>query len=139
MLVCREVKHAGFEWINSLLLYAHRTRAMPRIDHNHGAFDLASVQACCNDRVKELLRNTPSDDATTYVNNFSGVVMPMAQMTDTGLEKVRKGYEEQWVKAVFAEGTRHALATVIEIFNEAGEEKYPKLLGDAVHLYILPL
>ena len=51
---------AEFDWVNALFHYAHRIRAVPKVQHNKGAFDLVHVQSVCNDVVRELLNNTPS-------------------------------------------------------------------------------
>ncbi|KAI1374301.1 hypothetical protein F4677DRAFT_461577 [Hypoxylon crocopeplum] len=127
-----EVERAGFDWVNSLLHYTHKTRAVPRVDHNAGAFDLVSVKTCCDDTVRELLQRDTSNGEITYVNNVGDIVIPMAQMADVGIEKVGKPYEvlpmEEWVRKVVATGMHPAVAALIETFDEPGVEKYPKLL-----------
>ncbi|KAI1298194.1 hypothetical protein F5Y03DRAFT_386702 [Xylaria venustula] len=127
-----EVERAGLDWVNSLLRYAHKTQAVPRVDHNTGAFDLVFVHTCCNDIIRELLRDTPNKDGVTYVNNVGDIVVPMERMGDIGLDRIGKRYEvqpmEQWIKNVVAAGMHPAVAALVENFDERGVAKYPKLL-----------
>ncbi|KAI1768458.1 hypothetical protein GGR53DRAFT_532368 [Hypoxylon sp. FL1150] len=128
-----EVERAGFDWVNSLLHYAHKTRTVPQVEHNAGAFDLVKIETCCNDTIRELLRERRvGQGGIKYVNNVGDVVIPMAQMADVGLEKGGERYEvlvmEEWVKRVIAAGMHPAVAALIETFDEPGVERYPKLL-----------
>lgn len=103
---------------------------MPRVDYNAGAFDLVSVETCCEDIIRELLDQ--GRNGITYVNNVGDVVIPMAQMADIGLSKVGKPYSvlpmNEWVKTVVEAGMHPAVAALIETFDEPGVEKYPALL-----------
>ncbi|RYP47174.1 hypothetical protein DL768_006724 [Monosporascus sp. mg162] len=127
-----EVERASFDWVNALLHYAHKTQTVPRVDHNAGAFDLVSVETCCNDVVRELLRDMPGEEGITYVNNVGDAVIPMASMADIGLGRVGERYKvvpmEDWTKGVVAAGMHPAVAALIETFDEPGVEKYPTLL-----------
>ncbi|KAJ6195920.1 polyketide synthase PksF [Bipolaris maydis] len=105
-------------------------RTVPRVDYNAGAFDLVSVETCCEDIIRELLDQ--GRNGITYVNNVGDVVIPMAQMADIGLSKVGKPYSvlpmNEWVKTVVEAGMHPAVAALIETFDEPGVEKYPALL-----------
>nr|A0A0C6E0I7.1 RecName: Full=Highly reducing polyketide synthase bet1; Short=HS-PKS bet1; AltName: Full=Betaenone biosynthesis cluster protein 1 [Neocamarosporium betae]BAQ25466.1 polyketide synthase [Neocamarosporium betae] len=124
------VERAGFDWVNSLLHFAHKTQTVPRVEFNAGAFDLVSVETCCEDVVRELPNR--GREGITYVNNVGDVVIPMAQMADVGLSKVEKRYSvlpmEEWTKIVVNAGMHPAVAALIETFDEPGVEKYPALL-----------
>jgi hypothetical protein len=126
------VERAGFDWVNSLLHFAHQTRSVPRVDHNAGAFDLVSVETCCSDVVEKLSRATK--ERVTYVNNVGDVVIPMASLADVGLDKIGKRYNvlpmEKWAKTVVEAGMHPAVAALIETFDEPGVEKYPTLLRE---------
>ncbi|KAL7776920.1 hypothetical protein CFE70_007340 [Pyrenophora teres f. teres 0-1] len=127
------VARAGFDWVNSLLHFAHKTQTVPRVDYNAGAFDLVTVETCCRDVVRELSRKG-RDAGIAYVNNVGDVVIPMANMADVGLEKVGRRYEvlgmEEWVKTVVEAGMHPAVAALIETFDEPGVERYPVLLRE---------
>ena len=126
------VERAGFDWVNSLLHFAHKTQTVPRVDYNAGAFDLVSVETCCSDVVRELPRG--GKEGITYVNNVGDVIIPMASMADVGLKKVGRRYDvlpmEEWTKTVVEAGMHPAVAALIETFDEPGVEKYPTLLRD---------
>ncbi|KAK6222580.1 polyketide synthase PksF [Colletotrichum tabaci] len=115
-----EAERASFDWVNALLHYAHKTQTVPRVDHNAGAFDLVSIETCCNDTIRELLRDGPRDEGITYVNNVGDVIIPMAQMADIGLEKIGRAYRvlpmEAWTKVVVKAGLHPAVAALIETF-----------------------
>ncbi|KAI8151832.1 hypothetical protein K4K49_009694 [Colletotrichum sp. SAR 10_70] len=94
-----ETDEAGLDWVNSLLYYSHKTRSVPRVDYNAGAFDLVYVETCCNDIVRELLRNAAqdppkTDKGITFVNNVGDVVIPMTNMSEIGLKTVGRKYTE---------------------------------------------
>jgi thioester reductase-like protein len=126
------VERAGFDWVNSLLHFAHKTQKVPRVDHNAGAFDLVSVDTCCSDVLRELMHD--SKEGIVYVNNVGDVVIPMASMADIGIEKVGRTYDvlamEDWTKTVVEAGMHPAVAALIETFDEPGVEKYPTLLRE---------
>ncbi|KAH5224102.1 highly reducing polyketide synthase sthA [Parastagonospora nodorum] len=126
------VERAGFDWVNSLLHFAHQTQTVPRVDHNAGAFDLVSVDTCCSDVARKLTRATK--ERITYVNNVGDVVIPMASMADVGLDRIGKRYNvltmDEWTKTVVEAGMHPAVAALIETFDEPGVEKYPMLLRE---------
>lgn len=134
-----ETGEAGLDWVNSLLHYAHETRTVPRVEHNAGAFDLVSVETCCADVVRELLRDAAAcpartDKGITFVNNVGDVIIPMSSMADIGLETTGRRYDvlpmEEWTKTVVEAGMHPAVAALIETFDEPGVDKYPTLLRE---------
>ncbi|XXH02069.1 protein transport protein bet1 [Hypoxylon texense] len=136
-----EVERASFDWVNALLHYAHKTRAVPRVDHNAGVFDLVSIETCCADVVRELSSRgrdgipggkEEEEEGITYVNNVGDIAIPMASMADIGLDRAGERYEvlpmEDWAKRAIEAGMHPAVAALIETFDEPGVEKYPTLL-----------
>lgn len=107
---------ADFDWVNALLHYAHRIQAVPRVQHNKGAFDLVYVQSVCDDIIRELLDNTPKlAHGVTYVKNVGDVVIPMDRLADIGKQKSKKGlYKvlpmEEWARKAIAAGLHPAVA-----------------------------
>ncbi|KAF9872525.1 hypothetical protein CkaCkLH20_10022 [Colletotrichum karsti] len=134
-----ETDEAGLDWVNSLLHYAHKTRTVPRVEYNAGAFDLVSIETCCDDVIRELLRDTvkcpaKTDKGITFVNNVGDIIIPMSGMAEIGLRQTGKKYDvlpmEQWTRAVVAAGMHPAVAALIETFDEPGVDKYPRLLRE---------
>lgn len=125
---------AEFDWVNALLHYAHRIQAVPKVQHNKGAFDLVYVQSVCDDIIRELLDNTPKlAHGVTYVNNVGDVMIPMDRLADIGKQKGKKGlYKvlpmEEWAQKAIAAGLHPAVAALIETFDEPGSASYPALL-----------
>ena len=125
---------ADFDWVNALLHYSHRIQAVPKVEHNRGAFDLVYVQTVCDDIVRELLGNEPGQgNGVTYVNNVGDIVIPMHRMAEIAKQKGKKNmYQvvpiEEWMKRAITAGLHPAVAALIETFDEPGAASYPALL-----------
>ena len=125
---------ADFDWVNALLHYSHRIQAVPKVEHNRGAFDLVYVQSVCDDIVRELLGNEPRQaNGVTYVNNVGDIVIPMHRMAEIAKHKGKKdSYQvvpiEEWMQKAMAAGLHPAVAALIETFDEPGTAPYPALL-----------
>lgn len=129
---------AEFDWVNALFHYAHRIRAVPKVQHNKGAFDLVNVQSVCDDVVRELLNNKPKlAHGVTYINNVGDVVIPMDRLADIGKQGGQdRAYEvlrmEEWAKKAIEAGLHPAVSALIETFDEPGSTAYPALLKEKV-------
>ncbi|KAI1129024.1 hypothetical protein F5Y10DRAFT_276998 [Nemania abortiva] len=134
-----EVERASFDWVNALLHYAHKTHTVPRVDHNGGAFDLVSVETCCQDVVREL-QASQGTGGLTYVNNVGDIIIPMASMADIGIDRTGERYKvlsmDEWNRRAIDAGMRPAVAALIEAFDEPGVERYPKLLKSAEEYWV---
>lgn len=113
---------AEFDWVNSLLHYSHRIRAVPRAEHNQGAFDLVYIRTVCNDIMKELFR-IDHGNTLTYTNNVGDVVIPMRRMAEIGKtvgneELYRTLRFDQWADEAIKAGLQPAVAALIETFDE---------------------
>ena len=125
---------ADFDWVNTLLHYSHDIQAVPRIEYNKGTFDLVYVQTCCDDIIRELLRNEPKlPSGMTYVNNVGDIVIPMARMAEIAKHKGKKDLYQvlpwkEWMQKAMAAGLHPAVAALVETFDEPGAPSYPGLL-----------
>ncbi|KAJ0117744.1 lovastatin nonaketide synthase [Diaporthe amygdali] len=113
---------AEFDWVNALLHYSHRIRAVPRAEHNQGAFDLVYIRTVCNDIMKELFR-IDHGNTLTYTNNVGDVVIPMRRMAEIGKtvgneELYRTLRFDQWADEAIKAGLQPAVAALIETFDE---------------------
>lgn len=113
---------AEFDWVNALLHYSHRIRAVPRAQHNQGAFDLVYIRSVCDDVVQELFRSDHANELT-YVNNVGDVVIPMSTMAEIGKtvgseEPYRTLRFDQWAGEAIKAGLQPAVAALIETFDE---------------------
>lgn len=113
---------AEFDWVNALLHYSHRIRAVPRAQHNQGAFDLVYIRSVCNDIIQELFR-ADHGNGLTYVNNVGDVVIPMSKLAEIGKtvdggELYRTLRFEQWADEAIKAGLQPAVAALIETFDE---------------------
>lgn len=128
------VAEAEFDWVNALILYSHRIKAVPKAHHNKGAFDLVRVESVCSDIITELLRGEPRQEkGVSYFNNVGDVVIPMDSMNEIGkLNGVGELYQvlsmEEWARRALDVGLHPAVAALIETFDEPGEVQYPRLL-----------
>ncbi|KAF2158977.1 hypothetical protein M409DRAFT_30511 [Zasmidium cellare ATCC 36951] len=127
-------ERAEFDWVNTLIFYSHKIRAVPRIVHMRGRFDLVNVHSVCTDIVQGLLNKRPqSAGGVTYVNNVGDLTIPMDQLDELGLEKQEgRPYDvvsiKEWMERVIAAGMHPAVATLIETIDHAGSPPYPTLL-----------
>ena len=125
---------AEFDWVNALLHYSHRIQAVPKVEHNKGAFDLIYVQSVCNDVVQELLRNKPTQaNGVTYVNNVGDTIIPIDRLAEIGKQKGKKGlYQvlpmDEWTRKAIDAGLHPAVAALCETLDEPGAPQYPALL-----------
>ncbi|KAL3294775.1 putative polyketide synthase [Colletotrichum asianum] len=128
------VAEAEFDWVNALLHYSHRIKAVPKANHNKGAFDLVRVESVCSDIIRELLRAEPRQgNGVSYFNNVGDIVIPMDRMNEIGKHNgVEASYEvlsmEEWARRAIDSGLHPAVAALIETFDEPGEAHYPRLL-----------
>ena len=130
---------AEMDWVNALLFYCHKIKAVPKVEYNRGAFDLVYVQSVCEDIISGLWRDGKEQKkGVKFVNNVGDVVIPMNKMAEM-LAKDRIGgrgkkgqYEvlsmETWGKRAIEVGLHPAVAALIETFDEPGAPKYPELL-----------
>ncbi|KJX95571.1 polyketide synthase like protein [Zymoseptoria brevis] len=120
---------ASFDWVNTLLQYAHKIRAAPQVRHNQGALDLVSVETCCNDIIAGL---STVHNGVKYQNNVGDIVIPMSKLSDLAMEEghaepyVKLPWEE-WSKKAIDAGLNPAVATLIEHIDEPGAPSYPAL------------
>ena len=125
---------ADFDWVNALLHYSHRIQAVPKVEHNKGAFDLVYVQSVCDDIVGELLRNEPRQaNGMTYLNNVGDIVIPMHRMDEIAKQKGQKDLYRvlpwgKWMEKAMTAGLHPAVAALVETFDEPGAPSYPALL-----------
>lgn len=113
---------AEFDWVNALLHYSHRIRAVPKAEHNKGAFDLVYIRSVCNDIMQELFRSDHGN-RLTYVNNVGDVVIPMNKLAEIGKtvgnrELYRTLPFQQWADEAVKAGLKPAVAALIETFDE---------------------
>lgn len=113
---------AEFDWVNALLAYSHRIRAVPRAEHNQGAFDLVYIRSVCNDIIQEIFRSDHGN-SLTYVNNVGDVVIPMSKLAEIGKttgsgELYRTLRFDQWADEAIKAGLQPAVAALIETFDE---------------------
>ncbi|KAG5745013.1 hypothetical protein H9Q70_012287 [Fusarium xylarioides] len=120
-----ETAEAEFDWVNSLLRYAHRIKAVPRIDHTRGAFDLVYIQTVCADIISPFVEEGIAlEGKVTYVNNVGDYVLPLDQLSDIGVD-----YEvlsmEDWTRKAIAADLHPAVAALIESIDHPGATAFP--------------
>ncbi|KAK5993740.1 Highly reducing polyketide synthase bet1 [Cladobotryum mycophilum] len=123
-----------FDWVNALLRYSHVIKAVPKIEHIRGGFDLVHVQSVCDGILRELLHSIrKSDSGITYVNNVGDIVVPFDHLERIGEHEGEKELYElvsisEWTRRVVAAGMHPAVAALIETFDEPGAPMYPTLV-----------
>lgn len=123
---------AEFDWVNALIHYAHRIKAVPKVEHTRGSFDLVRVQSVCNDIVRHLLDNSPMlAHGVSYVHEVGDIVIPLQRLTDIGNggpDTYKELPTEEWANKAIEAGLHPAVAALIETFDAPGSAPYPALL-----------
>ena len=66
-----------------LLRYAHKSRSVPRIEHNRGALDMVHPQSACADIVAEVMRRMEEKkDTNSSINNIAPAKMEQGFILD---------------------------------------------------------
>ena len=127
---------AQLDWVNALLHYTRRIKAVPRIKHNRGALDLVYVHSVCADVIKHVFdygNAGEGDKGVTYVHEVGDILIPLNRLQDIGLEQEEKQPFDilpvgEWMAKAVAAGLHPAVATLIEMMDTPGGPNYPKLL-----------
>ncbi|KAH6658993.1 putative polyketide synthase [Truncatella angustata] len=130
-----EGRKAQLDWVNALLHYARKIKAVPRAEYNRGALDLVYVKSVCADIVKHIMDGSErARSHVTYVNEVGDVVLPLDTLQDIGLEE--KGHGKrfdvlpmvQWTAKAIEAGLHPAVAALVEMMDDPAVPNYPRLL-----------
>ncbi|OHE98079.1 polyketide synthase/peptide synthetase [Colletotrichum orchidophilum] len=120
-----ETAEAEFDWVNSLLRYAHRIKAVPQVEHTRGAFNFVYVWSICADIIRPLVEDDePSQRKVTYTNNVGDFVLPLDRLPDNG-EDYEMLLMGDWTRKAIAAGLHPAVAALIESINHPGATTFP--------------
>lgn len=121
---------AELDWVNALLHYAKKIKAVPQVKHNTGALDLVSIKTACSDILNAVL-DTSNPKNVTYVHEVGDIVLPLNDVKSIS-PKGEKPFDvlpiEEWISKAVAAGLHPAIATLIEIMDTPGAPDYPRLL-----------
>ncbi|KAL9087506.1 MAG: hypothetical protein Q9165_006617 [Trypethelium subeluteriae] len=128
---------AQLDWVNALLHYARRIKAVPRIGQTSGSLDLVYVRNVCADMMSHIFEgNVKKARGVTYVHEVGDVVIPLDRLQEIGMEEEEKKLFDvlamhRWVDKAVAAGLHPAVATLIETMDTPNQPKYPRLLKTA--------
>ncbi|KAE8548385.1 hypothetical protein EYB25_008763 [Talaromyces marneffei] len=121
---------AELDWVNALLHYAKKIKAVPHVKHNRGALDLVSIKTACSDILNAVLDiSNPVD--VVYTHEVGDIVLPLNDLKRIAPEN-EKPFDvlplEDWIQKAVSAGLHPAIATLIEIMDTPGAQDYPRLL-----------
>lgn len=120
---------AELDWVNALLHYSRKIKAVPQVMHNNGALDLVSIKTACSDILDAVL-DKREQKGVTYVHEVGDLVLPLNNLQSIGEPGTKLDVLslDDWISKAVAAGLHPAIATLVEIMDTPGASDYPRLL-----------
>lgn len=153
-----EGARAQMDWLNGLLRYVTKLRAVPEVRHNKGALDMVYAKSVC-DSILRCVFGRPNTRAAfaeapgvTYVHQVGDIVIPLDHME--GILDLRLDLEEgqgeescdkatthigagpgcevlamaEWTARARAEGLHPAVLELVKSIDDPTKPEFPRLL-----------
>lgn len=128
---------AALDWMNALVSYMVRLRAVPAMQNLRGALDLVSLMSVGGD-ILDCVWGNKTDKGVKYVHEVSDVVIPLDAMDKFVRERVGgdgDGEVEvevvsvaQWAARAVEAGLNRGIAALVEGMDDPGQPHYPRML-----------
>ena len=123
---------AELDWVNALLSYSRKVKAVPDIKYNRGSLDLVSMETCCSDILRAIMDDSErARDDVTYVHEVGDLVIPMNDMHKLA-EEDHAEFDivplAEWIEVAVEAGLHPAIGALIEMMDAPGAPDYPRLL-----------
>ncbi|KAF1362275.1 polyketide synthase [Lizonia empirigonia] len=123
---------AQIDWMNALVTYMRKTRAVPLLTNLKGALDLVQVQNATDSILASVFENE-DHGRPTYKHQVGDVVIPLDRMKEyiekeTGTKEVQVLPVEQWTQMAVAAGLNRGVAALIDSMDDPGQPHYPRML-----------
>ena len=134
------------DWVNALLLFARKLRAVPRMRRNHGTLDLVHVENACKYLLSQFhKKNKHEKGGVGYIHEVGDVVIPLDRLCDAvallgKAEQLEDGTEkgrmfevlpmEEWIQRAVARGLHSGVVALVELMDAEGVSEYPRLLRE---------
>lgn len=132
---------AQLDWMNALVAYMLKTKAVPAIRNLHGALDLVYVKNVTDSILKCVVENKPKSPAggPSYLNLVGDVVLPLDRLQDFVAGTLKDDSVDvlpigEWAARAVALGLNHGIAALIESMDDPGQPHYPRMLREGVSM-----
>lgn len=124
---------AQIDWMNALVAYMLKTRAVPMLKNLKGALDLVSVKNATDSILAAVFDEKSPGGRTTYKHQVGDIVIPLDSMQsfverETGAKDVKVLPVEQWTQMAVAVGLNRGVAALIDSMDDPGQPHYPRML-----------
>jgi thioester reductase-like protein len=125
---------AQIDWMNALVAYMRKTRAVPMLANLKGALDLVQVKTATDSILASVFKNEGRGEPT-YRHQVGDVVVPLDRMKEyiekeTGTKEVQVLPVEQWTQMAVAAGLNRGVAALIDSMDDPGQPHYPRMLKE---------
>lgn len=123
---------AQIDWMNALVDYMRKTRAVPLLNNLKGALDLVYIKNVTDSILAAVLENKSHEEAV-YKHQVGDIVIPLNAMKefvekDTGAKNVKVLPVEQWTQMAVVAGLNRGVAALIDSMDDPGQPHYPRML-----------
>ncbi|GKT82135.1 polyketide synthase [Colletotrichum tofieldiae] len=140
--IIREGEHAEnaaaqLDWMNALVAYMRKIKAVPAMKNLRGALDLVYVHNVTSSILKSVFENKPKwpSGGPTYFHQSGDFVLPLDKLKDfvertLGVPDVKVLSVDQWAAQAVEMGLNRGIAALIEGMDDPGQPHYPRMLRE---------
>lgn len=131
---------AQMDWMNALVAYMFKTKAVPVLKNLHGSLDFVYVQNATNSILTSVFENKPKSPSaggsgTTYLHQVGDMVLPLENLKDfvvkaTGFANIDEFPVEEWTARAVKAGLHRGIAALIDGMDDPGQPHYPRMLRE---------
>ncbi|KAL5052317.1 hypothetical protein BDW71DRAFT_202434 [Aspergillus fruticulosus] len=129
---------AALDWMNALVEYMVRLRAVPGLVNLRGALDLVSLKRVGGEILRRVMGNQiDGGDGVEYVHEVGDVVIPLDAMDKFVRERVGGSHVQvgvvsvaEWAGRAVQAGLNKGIAALIESMDDPGQPHYPRMLRE---------
>lgn len=128
---------AQMDWMNALVAYMRKIKAVPALKNLCGALDLVHVKTATHSILTSVFDNKPTSPSccVSYVHQVGDMVLPLDNLKDfvasaTGAAKVDVLPVEEWTARAVAVGLNRGVAALIDSMDDPGQPHYPRMLHE---------
>ncbi|KAK2035225.1 NAD(P)-binding protein [Colletotrichum zoysiae] len=132
---------AQVDWMNALVAYMRKTKAVPAMQNLRGALDLVYADKVTDSILTCVFENSPKSPlgGPNYLHQTGEFVQPLDQLKEfvertLGVPDVQVLLMEQWAARAVAMGLNRGIAASVEAMDEPGQPHYPRMLRDGADL-----
>ncbi|KAL5333780.1 male sterility protein-domain-containing protein [Aspergillus crustosus] len=124
---------AQLDWMNALVGYMRKTKAVPVLKNLRGALDMMYLKNATDSILTAALDS--SNPGVSYSHQVGDIVILLNAMKDfvkqdTGATQVEELPVEEWSARAVAVGLNRGVAALIDSMDDPGQPHYPRMLRE---------